>query len=107
PAVSRDRGGRHHRHLAGRCRVRRGRPGRFPGGAGLIISFLAASLLASPLSAQVTAADSSRAPTDVGGAVYDRPFLTNLLGRTAIGGYVEAQTRWEQVDGVRDGLGFQ
>ena len=88
--------------------MRRGCPGRLPEGAGFIVSFLAASLLASPLAAQVTAADStSRAPTDVGGAAYDRPFLTNLLGRTAIGGYVEAQTRWEQVDGVRDGLGFQ
>src|SRR5690606_17627356 len=43
----------------------------------------------------------------VEGGVYDKPYLTSLLGRTAVGGYAEAHARWEQVDGVRDGLGFE
>jgi hypothetical protein len=43
----------------------------------------------------------------VEGGVYDKPYLTNLLGRTAIGGYAEAHTRWVRVDGVRDELGFE
>ena len=59
-------------------------------------------------SAQV-AADST-VTTDrpfVPGGVYDKPYLTSLAGRTAIGGYAEAHTRWEQADGVRDGFGFE
>jgi hypothetical protein len=46
-------------------------------------------------------------PAFVEGGVYDKPYLTSLLGRTALGGYAETHARWEQVDGVRDGLGFQ
>ena len=47
------------------------------------------------------------APPFVAGGVYDKPYLTNLLGRTALGGYAETHARWEQVDGVRDRLGFE
>lgn len=79
------------------------RPGGFPVKTAIIV----ASVLASPLAAQVPTDSTDNAPPFVAGGVYDRPYLTNLLGRTAIGGYVEAQTRWEQVDGVREGLGFQ
>lgn len=68
---------------------------------------VAITLPAVPLSAQEANDTSSAVPDAAGMGVYDRPFLTNLLGRTAIGGYVEAQTRWEQVDGVREGLGFE
>jgi hypothetical protein len=39
--------------------------------------------------------------------VYDKPFLTRLGGRTAIGGYAEAHARWQQVDGLREEAGFQ
>jgi hypothetical protein len=42
----------------------------------------------------------------VEGGAYDKPYLTRLLGRTAIGGYAEAHARWEQADGVRDETGF-
>jgi hypothetical protein len=43
----------------------------------------------------------------VRGGVYDKPYLTRLGGRTAIGGYAEAHARWEQVDGRRDEAGFE
>jgi hypothetical protein len=43
----------------------------------------------------------------VRGGVYDKPFQTRLLGRTAIGGYAEAHARYERVDGVRDDAGFE
>jgi hypothetical protein len=36
----------------------------------------------------------------VRGGVYDKPYQTRLLGRTAIGGYAEAHARHERVDGV-------
>lgn len=83
--------------------MRSERSGIIPAVVGIVVALT----LASPVRGQVAADSSGNAPPAVGGGVYDRPFLTNLLGRTAIGGYVEAQTRWEQVDGVRDGLGFQ
>ena len=43
----------------------------------------------------------------VRGGVYDKPYQTRLLGRTAIGGYAEAHARYERVEGVRDESGFQ
>ena len=43
----------------------------------------------------------------VRGGVYDKPYQTRLMGRTAIGGYAEAHARYERVDGLRDEAGFQ
>src|SRR5688500_4617946 len=43
----------------------------------------------------------------VSGGVYDKPFLTRLQGRTAIGGYAEAHARWQRVEGLRDEAGFE
>jgi len=43
----------------------------------------------------------------VRGGVYDKPYQTRLVVRTAIGGYAEAHARYERVDGVRDGSGVQ
>lgn len=54
---------------------------------------------------QATPADTSR--PFVRGGVYDKPFQTRLLGRTAIGGYAEAHARYERVDGLRDDAGFE
>jgi hypothetical protein len=66
------------------------------------------ALTAAPTTGLAQVVDSTVAgPPSVPGGVYDKPYLTNLLGRTALGGYAETQARWEQVDGVRDGLGFQ
>ncbi len=50
-------------------------------------------------------ADTSR--PFVRGGVYDKPFQTRLLGRTTIGGYVEAHARYQRVDGVREEAGFE
>ena len=64
-----------------------------------------------PLTAQQR--DSSRAARDsaerpfVRGGVYDKPFLTRLGGRTAIGGYAEAHARWQRIDGLREEAGFE
>lgn len=43
----------------------------------------------------------------VRGGVYDKPYQTRLLGRTAIGGYAEAHARYERVDGLQDAAGFE
>lgn len=76
----------------------------------LAIAWQVASVLViapSGSEAQEVTDSTASPPPFVAGGVYDKPYLTNLLGRTAIGGYAETQARWEQVDGVRDGLGFQ
>lgn len=56
-------------------------------------------------------ADTTRRPVDdrplVRGTMFDKPYLANLMGRTAIGGYAEAHARWQQVDGALDDATFQ
>lgn len=77
----------------------------------LALSFAAALGAIDRLPAQQP--DTARAARDtaerpfVRGGVYDKPFLTRLGGRTAIGGYAEAHARWERVDGRRDAAGFE
>ena len=54
--------------------------------------------------------DTVRADTTrpfVRGGVYDKPYQTRLLGRTAIGGYAEAHARYERVDGTTEESGFE
>src|SRR5688500_19284197 len=54
--------------------------------------------------------DTVRADTTrpfVRGGVYDKPYQTRLLGRTAIGGYTEAHARYERVDGLTAESGFE
>jgi hypothetical protein len=54
-------------------------------------------------------ADSAAADTlrpFVRGGIYDKPFQTRLLGRTAIGGYAEVHARYQRVDGASDESGF-
>ncbi|HWO88371.1 MAG TPA: hypothetical protein VNL98_04395 [Gemmatimonadales bacterium] len=64
---------------------------------------LAVALAGSQLAAQ----DTTRAQRPfVEGGVYDRPYLTRLLGRTAVGGYSEAHARWLRVDGATEEAGF-
>lgn len=55
------------------------------------------------------AQDSAHAPPRpfVEGGQYDRPYLTRLLGRTAIGGYAEAHARYERVSGLTEHAGFE
>ena len=72
-----------------------------------VLALLAISV-ATPLRAQQrdSLADSAKRPF-VRGGVYDKPFQTRLLGRTAIGGYAEAHARWEEVEGLKDDAGFE
>ncbi len=58
-----------------------------------------------PLSARQAQQDTAR--PFVRGGVYDKPYLTTLLGRAAIGGYAEAHARWNHVDGVTEESGFE
>ena len=54
--------------------------------------------------------DTVRADTTrpfVRGGVYDKPYQTRLLGRTALGGYAEAHARYERVDGITEESGFE
>lgn len=75
----------------------------------LAAMFSVTMILSSADAQEPAPADTTGAETRpfVEGGVYDRPFLTNLPGRTAIGGYAEAHARWEQADGVRERLGFE
>lgn len=55
--------------------------------------------------------DTTRADTlarpFVRGGVYDKPYQTQLFGRTAIGGYAEAHARWQKVEGLKEEAGFE
>lgn len=71
------------------------------------LALLAAIVAATALQAQ----DTIRTPADtarpfVKGGVYDKPYQTTLLGRTALGGYAEAHARWQEVEGRKDDAGF-
>jgi hypothetical protein len=75
----------------------------------VLLHVIAATLVASVALAQrdtITARDTIDRPL-VRGGVYDKPFMTRLGGRTAIGGYAEVHARYERVDGVRDESGFE
>ena len=80
---------------------------RYP--ARIAIGVLAVTLAsASDATAQrdTTARDTTERPF-VRGGVYDKPFLTRLGGRTALGGYAEVQARMQRVDGRPDESGFE
>lgn len=67
-----------------------------------------AGVSAAPGSAQeaedTTAAEPER--PFVRGGQFDKPYLTRLAGRVALGGYAEAHARWEREDGITQELGF-
>ena len=68
-------------------------------------AFLVVALAAAEAQAQQDTVPPER--PFVPGGVYDKPYLTTLLGRTALGGYAEAHARFERVDGVTEELGFE
>ena len=77
-----------------------------------IVRVAVAALLVNAPPARAQQPDSVRQPADtlrpfVRGGVYDKPYQTRLLGRTAIGGYAEAHARWKQTDGLKDEAGFE
>jgi len=43
----------------------------------------------------------------VPGGAFDKPYLTRLMGRAAIGGYIEAHARLSRTDGVVEERGFE
>lgn len=72
-----------------------------------IFGWAASAVLAAPANAQDEQTDSATAARPfVQGGAYDKPYMTRLFGRTAIGGYAEAHARWEQADGVTEEAGF-
>lgn len=62
------------------------------------------AVVAMPLSARQEPPDTL--PPIVRGGMYDKPYLTSLFGRAAIGGYAEAHARWDEVDGITEEAGF-
>jgi hypothetical protein len=71
---------------------------------------IAVTLLALVSNVAIAQRDTVRADTTrpfVRGGVYDKPYQTRLLGRTAIGGYAEAHARYERVDGITEQFGFE
>ncbi len=75
----------------------------WPRGAAAFGMLLA--LVPDPAAGQDTTRVGQRRPFVEGGQ-YDRPYLTRLMGRTAVGGYAEAHARWERSDGVTQEAGF-
>ena len=79
-------------------------------GIPLVLIGLAGSLpVPGALSAQTPGADSTVVGDRpfVAGGQFDKPYLTTLLGRTAVGGYAEAHARFERVDGATEEAGFE
>jgi hypothetical protein len=74
-----------------------------------IVGLVGSAMLAAPASAQEEQRDtvSTTARPFVEGGAYDKPYMTRLFGRTAIGGYAEAHARWEQADGITEEAGFE
>jgi hypothetical protein len=72
-----------------------------------LVTALVAATIAVRCDAQqrdTTAADTTR--PFVRGGIYDKPFLTRLAGRAAIGGYAEAHARYVREDGAKTEAGF-
>jgi hypothetical protein len=65
--------------------------------------FLAAS---ANLCAQTATSDSVPNPFQRGG-IYDRPYILNLGGKTAIGGYADFNSDYVRADGVAEGFSFE
>ena len=70
-------------------------------------SLLAVALVAQASATRAQVPDTLPPRPFVQGGVYDRPYLTRLLGRTAIGGYAEMHARWQRVAGATEERGFE
>ena len=56
--------------------------------------------------AQAVDSAATEARPFVPGGYDDKPYLTGLFGRIAVGGYIEADAVWERADGVTEEAGF-
>ena len=72
----------------------------------LCASTVVYGLLAIPVHGQDPRPDTISDRPFVEGGVYDKPYLTTLLGRVAVGGYAEAHARYQRVDGSVEEAGF-
>jgi hypothetical protein len=78
-------------------------------GISWVLGLAAVVVLAAPARGQEERADTAAGRATepfVEGGVYDKPYMTRLFGRTAIGGYAEAHARWQRADGVTEETGF-
>lgn len=75
--------------------------------AALAASFLSAAAV--PGAARAQAPDTALAATrpSVPGGYDDKPYLTGIFGRIAVGGYAEFHGTWERTDGATEEGGFQ
>ena len=62
--------------------------------------------LSAKLGAQTATSDSVPNPFQRGG-IYDRPYILNLGGKTAIGGYADFNSDYVRADGVTEGFTFE
>lgn len=69
----------------------------------LLLTFFIVSVLGPSLYGQV---DTAAQRPFVRGGYYDKPFMTRL-GRTAIGGYIEAVWKFERVQGLTEEISFE
>lgn len=63
--------------------------------------------LSLPLLAQEEADTLQEKRPFVRGGVYDKPFVTRLFGRTALGGYMEAVWKFERSEGITEEVTFE
>ena len=57
--------------------------------------------------AQVSRQDSLLKTPDLIGGIYDRPYIYQLGGNIAIGGYTEINSNFEREEGIEEGLSFE
>ena len=75
-----------------------------------VLLFLTASVALSAATTTPALAqepDTTRLRPFVRGGQGDKPYLVDLAGRLAIGGYAEAHMRYEREDGITEELGFE
>src|SRR5574339_362812 len=77
-----------------------------PWRAMLVLVLIAHSVSAANAQQRDTVRADSTRPF-VRGGIYDKPYQTRLLGRTALGGYAEAHARYERADGATEEAGFE
>ncbi len=72
------------------------------------ILFILTASFATSASAQYTAAeDSLKQTANVIGGIYDRPYIYQLGGNIAIGGYAEMNSNFQREQGLEEGLSFE
>lgn len=71
--------------------------------AGLV---LIPALFLSPAFGRTPESEADRDRPFVSGGTYDKPYLTRLAGKASVGGYIDAQFRFEREEGFKEELTF-